>query len=95
MHRFEPHPQSAPGDFYIVNEDCVCCGAPHLVAPDLIGWAPDGSNHCVWKKQPGSAEELEQAFAAFDVCCIECYRYSGSDKAIQKRLGKKYCDQPD
>jgi hypothetical protein len=37
--QFEGHPQSAAGDFYVVNDQCISCGTPHAVAPDLIGWA--------------------------------------------------------
>ena len=50
-------------------------------------------NHCVWKKQPETHEELEQAFAAFDACCLGCYRYAGNDPTIIERLGPEYCDQ--
>ena len=68
------HPQSAPGDFYVVNQECVACGAPHFVAPHLIGWASETDfEHCIWKKQPETVEELEQAFAAFDASCIAAY----------------------
>lgn len=65
--KFEGHPQSAPGDFYVVNDQCLFCGAPHVVAPDLIGWAEKTRyDHCIWKKQPETPAELDQAFAAFD-----------------------------
>jgi hypothetical protein len=90
--RFEAHPQSAPGDFYVVNHECVCCGAPHVVAPDLIGWADPELSHCIWKKQPETKEELEQAFAAFDVADLGCYRYAGTDRSIMERVGAEYCD---
>jgi hypothetical protein len=80
--RFESHPQSAPGDFYVVNRECVSCGAPHVVAPDLIGWVDTKLSHCIWKKQPETKEELEQAFAAFDMSCVSCYRYAGTDRSI-------------
>ena len=94
--RFVSHPQSAPGDFYVVNQECVACGAPHAVAPDLIGWAKESDfDHCIWKKQPETVEELEQAFAAFDASCIAAYRYAGSDPAIISRLGADHCDQAD
>jgi 4Fe-4S single cluster protein len=76
--RFKSHPQSAPGDFYVANGECTSCGAPHAVAPDLIGWNDSGMGHCVWK-QPETEAEPEQAFAAFEACCVGCYRYAGSD----------------
>ena len=80
VRRFKAHLQSAPGDFYVVNGECISCGAPHAVAPDLIGWATNVENeHCIWKKQPETPEELEQALAAFDASEIGCYRYAGGD----------------
>ena len=94
LRRFEPHPQSAPGDFYVVNDECIACGAPHVVAPDLIGWATNTKyEHCTWKKQPETSGELEQAFAAFAVSDIGCYRYAGTDSQIISRIGSEYCDQ--
>ena len=99
-HRRDPHPQSAPGDFYVEDEACISCGAPHAVAPDLIGWSVDdetGTNgaHCIWKKQPQTPEEFEQAFAAFDASCIGAYRYAGDNPAVRDRIGSLYCDHPD
>lgn len=90
--RYEAHPQSSPRDFYVVNHECTCCGAPHEVAPDLIGWSNPEMNHCIWKKQLETAQEREQAFAAFDMCCLGCYRYAGSDPRIIARVGVDYCD---
>ena len=91
--RFPSHPQSAPGDFYVVNHECLGCGAPHVVAPGLIGWADDsGYAHCIWKKQPETEAELEQAVAAFDVSDIGCHRYAGNDPLIMRRIGADYCD---
>ena len=40
-----PHPKSAPGDFYVVNGECLACGVPHVVAPDLVGWADEKGTH--------------------------------------------------
>jgi hypothetical protein len=96
--RFRAHPQSAPGDFYVVNDECISCGAPHAVAPDLIGWAevPEGNHdHCIWKKQPTTPDEFEQAVAAFDASEVGCYRYAGADPAIMSRIGLDYCDHPE
>jgi hypothetical protein len=90
---FKSHPQSAPGDFYVVNGECISCGAPHAVAPDLIGWAADSEyEHCIWKKQPETQQEMEQAFDAFAASCISCYRYAGTDRGVMERIGFEYCD---
>jgi hypothetical protein len=34
--KFPAHPQSAPGDFYLVHNECIACGAPHAMVPDLM-----------------------------------------------------------
>jgi hypothetical protein len=93
VRRFHSHPESADGDFYVVNNECIACGAPHVVAPDLIGWAKTDEHHCIWKKQPETPEELEQAFAAFDASEVGCYRYAGTDPVVIARIGHEYCDQ--
>jgi hypothetical protein len=93
MRKFEAHPESARGDVYVINGQCIACGAPHAVAPDLIGWAdPENLDHCIWKKQPETPEELEQALAAFAASEVGCYRYAGTDAAIMERIGLEYCD---
>jgi len=93
IRKFQAHPQSAPGDFYVVNQECISCGAPHVVAPDLIGWGEGSESlHCIWKKQPETPEEMEQAFEAFDASEVGCYRYAGNDRAIMNRIGMDYCD---
>lgn len=90
--KFRPHPDSAPGEFYVVNGECLSCGAPHAVAPDLIGWADPNKDQCIWKKQPETEAEMEQAFAAFDASCVGCYRYAGCDPVVMERIGFDYCD---
>ena len=58
--KFKPHPQSAPGDFYVENGQCLARGVPHVVAPDLVGWADEKVPHCIWKKQPQTPSEYER-----------------------------------
>jgi hypothetical protein len=90
VRRFKAHPQSAPGDFYVVNDECVSCGAPHAAAPDLIGWATNVENeHCIWKKQPETPEELEQAFAAFNASmrCLLSVCWQRSSDHVPNRVG--------
>ena len=93
VRKFKSHPQSAPGDFYVVNDECITCGAPQAVAPDLIGWSTDsGYTHCIWKKQPETQAEMVQAFDAFAASCVGCYRYAGTDPAVMERLAPEWCD---
>ena len=90
--KFTPHPQSAPGDFYVENQGCTACGVPHVVAPDLMAWADDNRNHCIWKRQPQTPQELDQAVAVLESQELGCHRYAGDDPAILKRIPAEYCD---
>jgi len=91
--RFTTHPQSAPGDFYVVNNECISCGAPHAVAPDLIGWADNvDPSHCIWKRQPATSQETDQAIDAVLASEVACHRYAGNDPRILGRLDSMYCD---
>jgi hypothetical protein len=65
------------------------------VAPELIGWAENvGTSHCVWKRQPQTAEETEDAVGAVLVSEVACHRYAGDDQQVIDRLGWEYCDSP-
>ncbi len=88
-----PHPQNAPGAFYVGHGECITCGAPHTVAPDLIGWddspnEPGIHRHCYFKKQPGTPEELDQALAAINSSCCGALYYAGSDPRVLQDLRK-------
>jgi hypothetical protein len=90
--RYKSHPQSAPGDFYVVEGECITCGAPHAVAPDLIGWVDGDHSHCIWKKQPETEQEIEQAIAVTEASEVGCHRYAGDDPKILRRIDPEYCD---
>jgi hypothetical protein len=90
--KFTPHPKSAPGDFYVEKGQCLACGVPHVVAPDLVGWTDEKVRHCFWKKQPESPAELERAIAVLEAQELECHRYAGTDAAILIRISSTYCD---
>ena|SRR5262249_606575 len=87
---FEPYPKNAPGPFYVMNEECITCGAPHAVAPDLMAWedSEGAHSHCYFKKQPEDPYELTQAIAAVAQSCCGALCYAGSDPEIIKRLRK-------
>lgn len=96
--RYKGHPQSAPGDFYVVNGECLSCGVPHVLAPDLFGWeqTDDGEpyGHCVWKKQPQTPDEIDRAIEVIHASEAGCHRYAGSDPSVGFRVGGEYCDHP-
>ena len=90
--RYTPERTSTPGDFYVIQDECLACGVPHVVAPDLVEWVDDRESHCRWKKQPATPQEFEQAFAIFAGQEARCHRYAGDDVVIQERVGLEHCD---
>jgi hypothetical protein len=90
----ELHPKNAPGPFYVVNTECITCGAPHVAAPDLMAWELDsqgGELHCYFKKQPETLDEVDRAIRAIDTSCCGALVYAGSDADIIKKLRKAGC----
>lgn len=88
-----PHPQNAAGAFYVEDGECISCGAPHAVAPDVMAWTEDpntypGMTHCYFKKQPQDEAELRQALNAIAVSCCGAIRYAGSDKEVLREKRK-------
>ena len=85
----QPHRMNAPGPFYVVNQDCITCGYPHVLAPDLMAWEMNSEGHgihCYFRKQPETSQEVEQAVNAVKGSCCGALRYSGSDAEIIKRI---------
>jgi len=92
------NPLNASGPFY-TEDVCLACCLPEGEAPDLMGFEEDLENPmfgCFFKKQPETLEELDRAFSAMEVNCIDTLRYAGSDPAILRRLQelgmKSQCD---
>jgi hypothetical protein len=82
-----PCPKNAPGDFYIEDESCINCDAPHHAAPDLIAYDEAGDYpHCYFKRQPEAPDEVERAVMACVVSCVRAVRYGGKNPKILKRL---------
>lgn len=85
----QPHRMNAAGPFYVVNQDCMTCGYPHLLAPDLMAWERNSEGrelHCYFRKQPETSQEIEQAVNAVNGSCCGALRYSGSDPKTIKRI---------
>ncbi|THU31579.1 ferredoxin [Niastella caeni] len=81
---YDRHPFNK-GDFYINNGVCIACGAPEAEAQDIIEHSKS-DNHCYFKKQPVTEDEIDQAIKAMMVSCINALRYGGQDEIIIKRL---------
>lgn len=90
----QPHHMNAPGAFYVVNQDCMTCGYPHVLAPDLMSWEMNSEGreaHCYFRKQPETSQEIEQAVKAVEGSCCGALRYCGSDPEIIKKLRDAGC----
>jgi hypothetical protein len=78
--------KKVPGPFYTSGE-CLACGAPEYMAPDLLAPLDDENYETYFLKQPTTPEEIERACQAIEVCCVDALRYGGNDPSIIKRLG--------
>lgn len=76
---------NAKGPFYVEDGECLSCGLPESIAPDLIGYDSEQA-HCYFKRQPGTSEELEQAIDAVASSDIGALRYAGEDHYVLGRL---------
>ncbi|WP_169976919.1 hypothetical protein [Tautonia rosea] len=79
-------PLNVPGPFYTTGQ-CLACEAPEFEAPDLLAPLNDENIITHFIKQPETAEEIERACRAIEVCCVNDLRYGGTDRAILERLG--------
>lgn len=83
-----PHSANVPGDFYVEDGCCTMCEVPFAEAPDLFGTVqdPKGYPHCYVKRQPETADELDQMLSAIRCAELQCIRYRGSDRVVQLGL---------
>lgn len=90
----KPHPKNASRVFYVVHTECMACGVPHHVAPDVIAWEKDAEghpDHCFFYKQPETALELIHTVKAIESSCCGALRYCGSDPEIIQKLKDAGC----
>lgn len=90
----DAHPKNAPGGFYVINHECMACGVPQYVAPELVEWELDSEgrpDHCFFCKQPETAMELIHAVKAIEGSCCGAVRYRGSDPEIIQKLKEARC----
>ena len=85
--------KNVPGPFYTTG-DCLACGAPEEVAPDLLAPLTHNNSDTYFVRQPSTNFEVERACRALEVCCTAALRYGGADPYIIRRLGNDpdYCD---
>ena len=80
----------------MVNQDCMTCGYPHVLAPDLMVWELNSEGreaHCYFRKQPETLHETEQAVKAVAGSCCDALRYCGSDPEIIQKLKDAGCKE--
>jgi len=77
---------SAQG-FYVFPNECIGCGAPESVAPDLMGHDEAPHYGCRFLRQPETPAEVDQAIAAVNASCCGAVQYLGDDPVILKRMG--------
>lgn len=82
----QPHPQNAPGDFFVEDNCCLSCGVPQAVAPDLFPVMDDRFEHCYVRRQPSSELELGQMLDAIRGAEVGCIHYRGRDPEILAKV---------
>jgi hypothetical protein len=94
-------PKNAPGPFYSLGAvlpdgtwcgECLSCTLPESEAPTLLAPLDEQNSDTYFLRQPETAEEIDAACAAAEVCCVSAIRYGGKDPAIIQRLGAEVCD---
>jgi len=80
-----PHPENAPGDFYVEDGCCITCGIPLSEAPEVFDWAK-GGNHCIVARQPQSSASVTRTLRAMTNAEVDCIRYRGTDPQVGRRL---------
>jgi len=95
MRRFIAHNANVDGPFYVVNGECIACGAPESEADELM--AHDESGHCFFRTQPTNPEQVDAAIRALWASCCGAVRYAGKDQSILARIAElgesEKCDE--
>jgi hypothetical protein len=86
MRRFAAHRANTDGPFYVVDGECIACGAPESEAGGLM--SHDGSGHCFFKTQPKSSQQVDAAIRALWSSCCGAVRYAGKDQSILTRIAE-------
>jgi hypothetical protein len=87
MRRFAAHHANSDGPFYVVDGECVACGAPESEAGGMMSH-DDSSGHCFFKTQPQTLEQVDAAIRALRASCCGAVRYAGKDHSILVRIAE-------
>jgi hypothetical protein len=80
------HHHNVDGPFYVVNGECMSCGAPEMHAPKLM--SHDSKGHCFFARQPASPHETNEAIESTWASCCGALRCGGTDDGILIRLAE-------
>jgi len=80
------HHDNVDGPFYVVNGECMSCGAPEIHAPNLM--SHDSHGHCFFTRQPASPHETNEAIESTWASCCGALRYGGTDDGTLIRLAE-------
>ncbi|QEE31002.1 hypothetical protein FTW19_25160 [Terriglobus albidus] len=89
--RFTADPRSVPGDFYVIQNECMGCGIPQKIAPELVNWVESSPQHCGWVRQPASKKDLKRAIEILKQQDFGCHRYAGMDPRVLQSV-PECCD---
>ena len=84
--RFTAHKANCEGPFYVVDGDCMGCGAPESEAEGMM--SHDASGHCFFTAQPENLEQNDAAIRALWTSCCGAVRYAGNDQSILNRIAE-------
>jgi hypothetical protein len=92
------HPRNSEGPFYVVNGECIACGAPESESDGLM--SSDETGQCFFIRQPITEDEVSAAIRGVWANCCGAVRYGGNDPQILVRLARlgntSQCDhEPD
>jgi hypothetical protein len=80
------HRQNVDGPFYVVNGECMSCGAPEMHSPNLM--SHDTNGHCFFTRQPATSEETNVALVSTWASCCGALRYSSKHHETLVRLAE-------
>ena len=80
------HRANCEGPFYVVDGDCMSCGAPEAEAEGMM--SHDRSGHCFFTTQPENSEQNDAAIRSLLASCCGAVRYAGNDQSILTRIAE-------
>jgi hypothetical protein len=77
------------GPFYVEDGCCLASCIAVAEAPDLLE-LDRTQNHCYFKRQPQTPEEVKDVLRTMKFAEADCLRYEGTDNAILRKLAEMH-----